>query len=421
MWGWAEMLKNDCFALPPGVDWTPVAEALEALRARMEAVTQVETLALDDALGRVLAEDAVARRSTPPEDNAAVDGYALAHGSLTAEGTQSLVLLDGRAAAGAPYVQAVPAGHAVRILTGAVMPAGTDCVVMQEDVETAGGCISFGSGLKPGANRRRAGEDIEAGETAIAAGRILTAADLAQAASVGLAALAVYRPLRVAVFSTGDELCDPAEDPAPGAIFDANRPMLSGLLRAQGFTVIDMGRVPDNAAGVRAALTDAARDADAVVTSGGASGGDEDHIARALTALGAMAEWRVAMKPGRPLALGQIGKVPVFGLPGNPVAAFVCFLIFARPALLRLAGADWPDLPRFPLVITGPAKKRAGRTEYLRGRVLPGGQVEKFRSEGSGLISGLCWSDGLIELAHDRGRVEAGETVDFIPYSAFGL
>ncbi len=421
MWGWLEMLKNDCFALPPGVDWTPVPEALDALRDRMTPVTAVETRGLDDALGRVLAEDAIARRSTPPADNAAVDGYALAHGSLSAQGTQSLALLDGRAAAGAPFAGKVPPGHALRILTGAVMPAGTDCVVMQEDVEAANGRISFGSGLKPGANRRRGGEDIESGATAITAGRILTPADLAQAASVGLATLAVHRPLRVAVFSTGDELCDPADDPAPGAIFDANRPMLSGLLRAQGFTVIDKGRVPDNAAAIRAALTEAVCHADAVVTSGGASGGDEDHIARELTALGAMTEWRVAMKPGRPLALGQIGQVPVFGLPGNPVAAFVCFLIFARPALLRLAGAEWPDLPRFPLTMTGPAKKRAGRTEYLRGRVLPGGQVEKFRSEGSGLISGLRWSDGLIELAHDRGRVEAGETVDFIPYSAFGL
>jgi molybdopterin molybdotransferase len=414
-------LKNDCFALPPGIEWTPVPEALTRLRERIEPIAAVDEIPLADALGRVLARDAVAQRSTPPHDNAAVDGYAVAHASLTPEGEQSLVLLDGRAAAGAPFVGAVPLGHAVRTLTGAVMPEGTDSVVMQEDVTRGEGGVTFGSGLKPGANRRKAGEDIATGETAIRAGRRLGAADLAQAASVGLARLAAYRPLRVALFSTGDELCDPGEPPALGAIYDANRPMLAGLARAQGFEVIDKGRIPDDAASIRTALTEAAAQADAVVTSGGASGGDEDHIARALTHLGAMAEWRIAMKPGRPLAMGQIGGVPVFGLPGNPVAAFVCFLMFARPALLRLGGADWPELPRFPVTITGPAKKRAGRTEYLRGRYIGEGKVEKFRSEGSGLISGLRWSDGLIELSHNRDRVEAGEAVDYIPYSAFGL
>ena len=415
-------LKNDCFALPPGIEWTPVPEALARLRERVEPVTAIETLALADALGRVLARDAVAIRSTPPHDNAAVDGYAVAHASLTREGEQTLILAEGRAAAGSPFDGVVPAGHTVRTLTGAVMPEGTDSVVMQEDVSHGGdGAISFGSGLKPGANRRKAGEDIEEGSIAIRAGCRLSAADLAQAASVGVASLAVHRPLRVAVFSTGDELCDPHETPGRGGIFDANRPMLIGLARAQGFEVVDLGRIPDEASAIRAALTDAAAQADAVVTSGGASGGDEDHIGRELTRLGAMAEWRIAMKPGRPLAMGQIGSVPVFGLPGNPVAAFVCFLMFARPALLRLGGADWPELPRFPVTITGPAKKRAGRTEYLRGRYAGDGKVEKFRSEGSGLISGLRWSDGLIELSHNRDRVEAGETVDYIPYSAFGL
>jgi len=414
-------LKNDCFALPPGIEWTPVPEALATLRERIEPVTAVETVALDTALGRALAQDVTARRSTPPHDNAAVDGYAVAHNSLTAEGEQRLTLLDGRAAAGAPFNGTVPGGHSVRTLTGAVMPDGTDSVVMQEDVELGSGTITFGSGLKSGANRRKAGEDIAEGAAAIRAGRILSAADLAQAASVGVGMLRVHRPLRVAIFSTGDELCDPGDTPTQGAIFDANRPMLAGLARAQGFDFLDMGRIPDEAAAIRSALTDAAAQADAVVTSGGASGGDEDHIGRELTGLGAMTEWRIAMKPGRPLAMGQIGGVPVFGLPGNPVAAFVCFLMFARPALLRLGGADWPDLPRFPVTMTGPAKKRAGRTEYLRGRYVGEGKVEKFRSEGSGLISGLRWSDGLIELSHNRDRVEAGEAVDFIPYSAFGL
>ncbi len=415
------MLKNDCFALPPGVDWTPVPDALETLRQRIDPIAKAETVSLDASLGRILAADAIAKRSTPPHDNAAVDGYAVAHAALTSEGDQVLKLLDGRAAAGAPFIENVAIGTAVRTLTGAVMPDGTDSVVMQEDVETGNGTITFGSGLKAGANRRKMGEDVSAGDIAIIKGRRLIGTDLAQAASVGVSALSVYRPLRVAIFSTGDELCEPTEIPKSGEIYDANRPMLSGLARAQGFAVVDMGRVPDRPEAVRAALIDASTKADAILTSGGASGGDEDHIARELTALGAMTEWRIAMKPGRPIAMGQLDGVPVFGLPGNPVAAFVCFLIFARPALLRLAGEDWPELSRFPVKITGPAKKRSGRTEYLRGRYIGDGKVEKFRSEGSGLISGLRWSDGLIELSHNRDRVEAGETVDYIPYSSFGL
>jgi len=415
------MLKNDCFALPPGVEWTPVDTALATLRERIEPVTETQTLPLGKALGRSLARDAVAKRSTPPHDNAAVDGYAVAHESLSPEGEQSLTLQTGRAAAGAPFAGTVPAGHALRTLTGAVMPQGTDSVVMQEDVEVTGGAITFGSGLKAGANRRKAGEDMAMGDVALRAGSLLSPMDLAQAASVGIAELMVYRPLRVAVLSTGDELCDPADTPKDGEIFDANRPMLAGLVQTLGCDVIDLGRIPDTADAIRAALINAADQVDAVVTSGGASGGDEDHIARELAALGAMTQWRIAMKPGRPLAMGQIGQVPVFGLPGNPVAAFVCFLLFARPALLRLGGANWPELLRFPVTLTNPAKKRAGRTEYLRGRYIGAGKVEKFRSEGSGLISGLRWSDGLIELSHNRDRVDAGETVDYIPYSAFGL
>ena len=200
------MLKNDCFALPPGVEWTPVEDALSTLRERMEPVTAIETLPLNATLGCALAADAIVKRSTPPHDNAAVDGYAVAHASLTPEGEQTLTLLDGRAAAGAPFSGTVPTGHALRTLTGAVMPEGTDSVVMQEDVEITGDRITFGSGLKAGANRRKAGEDMAEGDTALEAGTILSPTDLAQAASVGIAELTVHRPLKVAVFSTGDEL-----------------------------------------------------------------------------------------------------------------------------------------------------------------------------------------------------------------------
>ena len=414
-------LKNDCFALPSGVSWTPVQDALADLRDRLSPVTAVETTPLGAAQGRVLAQDITAPVSLPPADNAAVDGYALAHASLSPEGEQRLTLREGRAAAGAPLDGTIAPGEAVRILTGAVMPDGTDSVVMDEDIDLDTGAIRFGSGLLPGANRRKAGEDIRAGDIALPAGTRLGPAELARLASIGIASIGTHAPLRVAIFSTGDELAEPGEALRPGQIYDANRAMLLALARAQGVEAIDHGRIPDRPAAIASALTVAARRADAVIVSGGASGGDEDHVSRELSRMGAMALWRIAMKPGRPLALGQIDGVPVFGLPGNPVAAFVCFLIFARPALHRLAGAAWPDPIGYPLTARFSARKKPGRTELLRARADGRGGVEKFRSDGSGLIGGLVWSDGLVMLEHDRGAVEEGETVRFLPYAGFGL
>ena len=234
---------------------------------------------------------------------------------------------------------------------------------------------------------------------------------------MGLSTLPVRRRLRVGVLSTGDEI---SPHPGPTEIYDANRPMLMALLDRAGCARVDLGHIRDDAEMVRRALAGGAESCDAVVTSGGASGGDEDHVSAVLRAMGALHEWRIAVKPGRPLALAQIERTPVFGLPGNPVAVFVCFLLFVRPALIRLAGAEWPDPP----VLTAPAafdhRKKKGRTEYLRGRLGADGRVEKFRSEGSGLISGLRWADGLIHLPHDRGPVSAGEPVAWMPYAALG-
>jgi molybdopterin molybdotransferase len=414
-------LRNDCFALPPGVNWTPVDAALDRLRERCSIVAAIEAAPLATASGRVLAAAPVAQRSNPPLPNSAVDGYAFAHASLTGADPEELALAEGRSAAGAPYAGTVPAGAALRILTGGVMPDGTDTVVLQEDVAVEGGVLRLRPGLKRGANSRRAGEDAEAGAEMLCEGHILRPQDLAQLAAVGVADVQVRRRLRVAVLSTGDELAEAGEAAGPGAIHDSNRPMLLALAARWGFDVVDLGRVGDDPALVRAALDRGAAGADAILTTGGASAGDEDHVSAVLRAAGALTEWRIAVKPGRPLALAVWDGAAVFGLPGNPVAAFVCALIFARPALMAMAGAGWRN-PRGLMLPAAFAKRRKpGRREYLRARLDVEGRVETFGNEGSGLISGLVWADGLVDLPDDGSDVAPGDLVRYLPYSAFGL
>ena len=410
-------LRDDCFALPAGVDWTPVDDALALLRARLARVVGQERVALGQAAGRVLAAPVVARRANPPEANTAVDGYGFAHASL-GEGDQVLPLVEGRAAAGVPYPGAVPEGHAVRVLTGAALPEGVDTVILQEDVTVGEGRIAFRAGLRRGANTRRAGEDVAAGATVLEPGRVLTPADLALCAAVGVSELTVYERLRVAVISTGDELVEPGAEAAPGQIFDANRPMLTALVVQMGYEVVDLGRIRDDRAALRAALDRGAAEADVILTSGGASSGDEDHVSALLNEAGAMAEWRIALKPGRPLALGVWGGVPVFGLPGNPVAALVCTLIFARPALRCLAGAGWAEPQGFDVPAAFEKSKKPGRREYLRARIREG-HVEVFRSEGSGRISGLSWAEGLVELPDGAAEIRPGDPVRYLPFASF--
>jgi len=410
-------LRDDCFALPAGVDWTPVDAALGMLRDRLHAVVGIETVPLSGAAGRVLAAPVAARRANPPEANSAVDGYGLAYDSLGA-GDQVLPLVAGRAAAGAPHAGTVPAGYAIRVLTGAALPEGVDTAILQEDVTADAGRIAFRAGVKRGANTRAAGEDVAAGETVLEAGRVLTAADLALCAAVGVADLDVRARLRVAVISTGDELVEPGEEARSGQIFDANRPMLTALVRQMGYDVVDLGRVADDRARLRATLDRGAVEADVILTSGGASSGDEDHVSRLLNEAGAMAEWRIALKPGRPLALGLWGEVPVFGLPGNPVAALVCTLIFARPAMAVLSGAGWRAPQGFDVPAGFPKSKKPGRREYLRARIR-GGRAEVFASEGSGRISGLSWAEGLVELAEGAAEIAPGDPVRYIPMGSF--
>jgi len=410
-------LRDDCFALPAGVDWTPVEEALALLRERMRAVVGQEVSPFGDAAGRVLAAPVTARRANPPQANTAVDGYGFAHASLT-EGDQALSLVEGRAAAGVPFPGVVPPGHAVRVLTGAALPEGVDTVILQEDVTVGEGRIAFRAGVRSGANTRRAGEDVEAGATVLEAGRVLTPADLALCAAVGLDDLPVFERLRVAVISTGDELVEPGEAAGVGQIYDANRPMLTALVRQMGYDVVDLGRVADDRAALRDALDRGASEADVILTSGGASSGDEDHVSALLNEAGAMAEWRIALKPGRPLALGMWRGVPVFGLPGNPVAALVCTLIFARPAMAVLSGAGWHVPQGFDVPAGFEKRKKPGRREYLRARIRAG-RAEVFKSEGSGRISGLSWADGLVELPDGPAEIRHGDPVRYIPFGSF--
>ncbi|WP_371808971.1 gephyrin-like molybdotransferase Glp [Ruegeria sp. HKCCD7255] len=411
-------LRNDCFALPAGVNWTPVDEALGLLKDRLRPVTAPETVALQDAIGRVLAEDVVAQRSNPPQPNTAVDGYGFA-GAMS-EGSHVLPLTPGRAAAGIPFDGAVPEGHALRILTGAALPEGVDTVILEEDVTVQDGHIAFHGPLKQGANTRKAGEDVAQGALALSKGRRLTPADLALLSAVGVAEVAAQAPLRVAVLSTGDELIEPGDPAGPGQIFDANRPLLLSMMARMGFQPVDMGRVADDREMLRDRLDQASDKADVILTSGGASAGDEDHVSALLRQAGAMQEWRIALKPGRPLALGMWDGTPVFGLPGNPVAAMVCTLIFARPALGLMAGEGWKVPQGFDVPAGFEKRKKPGRREYLRAR-LRDGRVEVFHSEGSGRISGLSWAEGLVDLGDGAQHIQPGDPVRFMPFGSFGL
>jgi molybdopterin molybdotransferase len=412
-------LRNDCFALPAGVDWTPVEIALSLLRDRMQVVKATVNCPSAQAQGRILATPVSALRSNPPEANTAVDGYGFDY-AATGAGTQVLPLVAGRAAAGAPFAGKVPAGHAVRMLTGAALPDGVDTVVLDEDVTASTTHIAFRGPLKRGANTRQAGEDIVKGAVALPAGRLLTPADLALLSAVGCAQVPVRKRLRVAVLSTGDELLEAGQDPGPGQIFDANRPMLLSLATRWGFEPVDLGRVGDDRDALRAAFDQGAAQADVILTSGGASAGDEDHVSALLRASGALQMWRIALKPGRPLALAMWQGVPVFGLPGNPVAALVCALVFARPAMAALSGQGWIDPQGYEVPAGFEKQKRPGRHEYLRARVRDG-RVEAFGSEGSGRISGLSWAEGLVELDSAARHIRPGDLVRYLPFGSFGM
>lgn len=413
-------LRVDCFALPPGDSWLPVPEALEHLRRNLSPVVGVEIVPVTEAAGRVLAEPVIALRDNPPQANAAVDGYGFAHASV-GDGTNVLPLVEGRSAAGEPYESEVPPGHAIRILTGAVTPPGVDTVEMQENVTVGDGRIAFRGPVRRGANVRAKGEDITRGAELFPAGHQVTFNEVPMIVAAGHGQVTVFRKLRVGVLSTGDEIRPPGEPLGPGQIHDINRPMLLTLIERWGHEAVDLGHVRDDRAEIEARLDEAAGQADAIVTSGGASAGDEDHLSALLGEKAERQIWRIAIKPGRPLAFGIWRGVPVFGLPGNPVAAFVCALVFGRPSLARLGGGAWPEPRGVNLPAAFAKNKKEGRSEFLRGRLREDGTVEPFRSEGSGLVSGLAWADGLIHLPEAGRKIEKGDLVEFLPWSSFGL
>jgi molybdopterin molybdotransferase len=403
-------------------------QALAILRERVRPVVGVERVGLAAALNRILADPVVAAQDVPAHTNAAVDGYSFAAADYRSDSGATLAL-GGRAAAGHPLSAAPPPGTAVRIFTGAVMPLGHDTVAMQEDtqprLEQERAVVSIPAGLKPNANVRKAGEDVEAGETVLGGGSLLRPQDLAALAALGLGEVACYARLKVGILASGDEIVRPGGALKPGQVYDANTPMLMGLISAAGAEVVDLGVLPDDAETVRQRLAETAAAYDVIITSGGASRGEEDHLATALDVLGKRHLWQLAIKPGRPMSFGQIGNAVVVGLPGNPVAVFVCFLIYVWPMLRRLGGAPWPEPRRWrlPAHFAFPQRK-VGRREFWRGTLVPappGWAVVKFPRDGSGLISGLRAADGLIEIPEDVAQVNWGDPVAFLPFSEFGI
>lgn len=412
---------NDCFRT--GQERRTIVEALAQFDARLASVVGIERVAVRNALGRILAADVIADRDIPPHDNSAMDGYAVYFDDLSASDKTALVP-GPRIAAGHPHTDPIPRGHAAQIFTGAPLPAGPDTVVMAEDAGIEDGQIVIRPGITRGAHIRRAGEDVKRGETVLRVGQRLRPQDVGMIASLGQAEIAVYRRLRVAIFSTGDELREPGDAPSAGSIFDINRYTLIALLDRLGCAVTDLGILPDDAAMIHAALAAAALEHDLLLTSGGVALGGEDRVREAVAQLGAIHFWNLATKPGRVVALGHVNArahaAAFIGLPGNPVAVIVMFLMIARPVLSRLAGANVKKPAAFRVCAGFDFTKKIGLREWLRAHLVPmpdGVTVEKFSDDGSGILSSMVETDGLIELAEDVAGVARGDLVDFLPYA----
>ena len=416
-------LSDDCFAFSGPLLRLDDMERL--IGERVVPVAGSERVALSAARSRVTAADVIAPADLPPFDNSAVDGYAVRHADLKPDGDSRLAIA-GRLTAGARAAPAIKPGEAVRIFTGAAMPEGADTVFMQEDVTVEGGRVILPPGLKRGANRRLAGEDVAQGRVVLPAGTVLEAQHVALAAALGITELEVRRRLKVAIFSTGDEVVEPGAARAGTAIYDANRYLLRELLDRLGAAVTDVGILPDEPQALARALAEAAGH-DLIVTSGGVSTGEADHVRAAVERVGSLVFWRVAIKPGRPVAMGVIraadGHSAAFvGLPGNPVAVFVTFVRVVKPLLRRLAGAAPQRLVALPVRAAFAYKKKKDRREYVRValRRAADGEIEavKHPQDGAGILTSLTETDGLAELTEDVTTIEPGAVVGFLPYAS---
>jgi molybdopterin molybdotransferase len=412
-------LTDDCFAFSGPL--LPVDEAERLIGERVSPLLETETVPLARALRRVIAADVRAPVDLPPFANSAVDGYAVRHADLATDGETRLAIVD-RVMAGHSAACALAPREAVRIFTGAPMPAGADTVFMQEDCRLEGDAVIVPAGLKVGANRRLAGEDARAGSVVLPAGRFLSAQDIALAAAVGLTALTVRRRVRVALFSTGDEIVEPGKPRPAASLYDANRYLLAGMLDHLNAEVTDLGILPDHPERLAQAIAAAGATHDLVLTSGGVSTGEADHVRSAVEKIGKLVFWRVAIKPGRPVAMGVVGGAAFVGLPGNPVAVFVTFGRIVRPLLLRLAGANVRPAVALPVRATFAYRKKKGRREYVRVALRRGddGVIEavKHAQDGAGIITSLTETDGLAELPENTTTVEPGSTVGFLSYAA---
>ena len=411
-------LSDDCFAF--GGPMMSVDEAVAIIAAKVTAVREVESVALTEADGRILAHDISAPLPLPPFTNSAVDGFAVASRDLP-QGKEQRFPVAGRVQAGASAPAPLKPGHAMRIFTGAPIPEGADTVFMQEDVRLEDGNVVVPAGLGRGANVRPAGEDIPLGHVALKAGRRLRPQDVALAAALGLMKIEARRRIRVAVFSTGNELVSPGEERAAAQLFDSNRFMLMAMLARLRCEVADFGILRDERASLASALKKVAADHDLILTTGGVSTGEEDHLKAGVESAGSLVLWRMAIKPGRPVAMGIIGGTPLIGLPGNPVASFVTFVHVVRPTVLALSGAAQEPLVPMPVRAAFTYKKKIGRREYVRVtlRKTSDGVLEaiKFPREGAGLLSSLVDTDGLVELGEAVTQVEPGQTVGFLGYA----
>jgi len=401
----------------------PVALAREAIERFITPIDSVELVPLRRALDRVLARDVISPIDVPAHDNAAMDGWAVRYADIDPDNPKAFEPI-GTALAGKPFTGTIAANQAVRIMTGAVMPAGCDTVVIQELVATEGERIIIPPrrqsdrhpGQQHGQHRRLRGEDLSAGKPALSAGRLLGPTELGLLASLGVADIAVQRRLRVAFFSTGDELRSIGEPLDPGCVYDSNRFTLIGMLTRLGVELIDLGVVPDSPEALEAAVQSASRQADAIVSSGGVSVGEADYTRDIMKRLGEVAFWTIAMRPGRPMAFGRIGQASYFGLPGNPVAVMITFLFFVRDALIRQSGATPRPVLPVPVRSTTAIRKKAGRTEYQRAIAQIGKdgvlQARLTGSQGSGVLRSMSEANCLLVLRHDQGDIASGDLVD---------